>query len=168
MVRAVLSLNAMDVIQQIRSGMGKDWISAIYEEQIRPGRTRSFKMDIPESENAPAILHTLLGTELKVGRLRVHCPDLGTARYLLIFATLGCREVAVPYDITTIPAMADSLTTALDRTFEAFNALTGKESPQARGRMRSKLVRTLREEIKAIGAGEMMPLFNRSTKQRQN
>ena len=158
----------MDIIQQIRSNLSKDWISVIYEEQIRPMRTRSFKMEISERENAPAILHTLLGTELKVGRLRIHCPDLGTARYLLIFATLGCREIAVPYDITKVPAIADTLTTALDRIFEVFNTLTKKDSPQARGRMRSKLIRTLREEIKSIGAGEMMPLFNRSTKQRQS
>lgn len=148
--------------------MDKDWISTIYQEQIRPGRTRSFKMDIPERESSPVILHTLLGTELKIGKLRIHCPDLGTARYLLIFASLGCREIAVPYDISLLPAIADHLTAVLDRTFSIFDDLAKAENPQKRGRARAKLIKTLRDEIKTIGAGEMMPLFDRSTKQRQN
>ena len=55
----------MDGINKIRSEIAGDWIPDIYSESIRPLRTRSFEMDIPERENRPEIFETLLGMELK-------------------------------------------------------------------------------------------------------
>src|SRR5688500_20172485 len=71
---------------------------------------------MPARQNEAQILHTLLGIELKVGRRRFECPDLATARYMRVFARLGCRDFAIPYDITTISTLADELETAWQRT----------------------------------------------------
>ena len=142
------------------------WIPAIYRDQVRTQRTRSYEMEIPERENAPEILHTLLGIELKVGKRRFACPDLATARYLMVFARLGCRNVAIPYDITKISVIADELEVAWHKLVlknQEFNR--GKPS-QAVGRSRVALIKQVRAEIAEIGAGEKMPEFKRSTKQR--
>src|SRR5690349_2999275 len=93
-----------------------DSIADIYSQKIRTIRTRSCALEIPERENEVAILHTLLGIELKVGSHRFACPDLPTARYMRVFARLGCREFAIPYDITKISTLADELETSWHRT----------------------------------------------------
>lgn len=134
------------------------WIPAIYREKVRTQRTRSYEMEVPERENAAEILFTLLGIELKVGRRRFACPDLATARYLSVFARVGCREVAIPYDITKISVLADELEVALQRLLLLIDS-NSKATPQARGRVRSALLRQVRNELSEIGAGEKMPEF---------
>ena len=151
----------MSLIGEVRSELGDRWIADVYQDKVRSQRTRSFHLDIPEHENAPEILHTLLGIELKVGRRRFACPDLATARYLRVFARLGVREIAVPYDITRISVIADELETAWQKML-----LLLKEQDPGSGRARSALVRKLRDEIALIGPGEMMPDFDRPTRQR--
>ncbi|MDM7922779.1 MAG: hypothetical protein QUS14_10810 [Pyrinomonadaceae bacterium] len=158
----------MDLITQVRKTLGSEWISTVYESDVRPLRTRSFDLAIPQRENRPVVLHTLLGVELKVGRVRISCPDLGTARYLAVFAALGCTKVAVPYDITQVPVLSDRLERAWSRTFEELERVGRDIPPQSLGKMRARIVRELRNEIAAIGAGERMPLFNTSTRQRDN
>lgn len=155
----------MDVVLQIKDALRTEWIPNIYRE-IRAGRTRSYKMDIPRRENRAEILHTLLGIELKVGKMRLSCPDLSTARYLRVFARIGCREVAIPYNITEIPAMADRLESAWQRTLLLFEDSAQGRSPQVKGKMRAALIKSLRGEIEEAGAGEMMPAFDRETRQR--
>lgn len=157
----------MNVIQQIRNELSAEWIPAIYADRIRPLRTRSFKLEIPERENDPVIQSTLLGTELRVGRRRIACPDINTARYLAVFAAIGCQNVAVPYDITQIGPLADELESALRLLIERIERERPLLTPQMYGRLRAALIRANRNEIKQIGAGEMMPLFDRSTKQRE-
>src|SRR5215203_1055127 len=144
------------------------WIPAIYGEKIRTQRTRSYEMDIPERENSAEILFTLLGIELKVGKKRFACPDLATARYLTVFARLGCRSVAIPYDITKISVLADELEVAWHKLVLKNQETNREKSPQALGRSRAALIRSGREEIAAAGAGPQMPEFKRSIKQRNN
>jgi hypothetical protein len=146
----------------------EEWIPQIYKEKIRTLRTRAVKLLIPERENRTTILHTLLGTELKVGNRRITCPDLSTARYLQIFAHIGCREVAVPYDITKISRLADELELTWQKTLLRWKAAVRKKSPQVKGKLRANLIKTIRNEIKEIGAGALMPEFNQNTKQRKN
>jgi hypothetical protein len=157
---------SMDKLQKLRSEVGENWIPEIYSETIRPMRTRALKLEIPERENNPTIHETLLGIELKVGRRRIACPDANTARYLQVFSRLGCREVAVPYDITALPAIADRLERAWSVVNDALLGYAHGVSPQAAGKFRSAAIRLMREEIRKAGAGDLMPLFNRPTKQR--
>ena len=144
------------------------WIPRIYAQKIRSQRTRSFELDVPERENTAEILYTLLGIELKVGKKRFSCPDLATARYLCAFARIGCRNIAIPYDITRISVLADELEVAWHKLLLIHDEGVMQKSPQAKGRVRSALIRQIRTEIAELGAGEIMPEFNQSTKQRSN
>ncbi len=152
----------------IRNELGEKWIPYVYDAQIRPTRTRSFEFAIPERENQPEILHTLLGIELKIGRSRFSCPDLATARYLSVFARIGCRKVAVPYDISILPAIADDLETCWHRMLLIIEKDTKTSTVHSQAKIRSALLRLMRSEIAKSGAGDAMPLFDTSTKQREN
>lgn len=147
--------------------MGADWLPVVYEEKVRSLRTRSYDFEVPQRENSAEILHTLLGIELKVGKRRMACPDLSTARYLRVFARLGCRSVAVPYDVSVIPGLADELESSWQIAILRIGERTKSDSQAARSRIRSLVVRAMRDEIAKIGAGEKMPLFRTSTKQRK-
>lgn len=156
----------MEVRPETQEKLGEDWIPAIYAE-IRTRRTRAYRMEIPERENQAEILHTLLGIELKVGKLRLSCPDLSTARFLRVFARIGCRDIAIPYDITEIPLLADKLESAWHRTLLFFGEMTNEKSPQIRGKMRAAMIKGIREEIEEAGPGEMMPQFDRLSGQKR-
>lgn len=158
----------MDIALEIKEKLGGSWLPEIYEHKIRPLRTRSYSLDLPERENSVEIQHTLLGVELKVGNKRFSCPDLSTARYLQVFARLGAGDVAVPYDITKISTLADELESSWHRILLVFDEATNEKTASAKGRLRSMLIKELRREIKEIGAGELMPEFRQTTKQRQS
>lgn len=150
----------MTLIDRFKAQLVDEWIPAIYAKKVRVQRTRAIEMEIPERENQAEILYTLLGIELKVGKRRISCPDLATARYLRVFARLGCQSVAVPYDITKISVLADELETAWHKAL----LITANESP----RTRTELIKAMRTEINAAGAGDAMPEFKQSTTQRKN
>ena len=143
-------------IDGLKANLGELWIPEIYREKVRSLRTRSLQMAIPERENSPDISHTLLGLELKVGKLRISTPDLATARYLCVFARLGCREVAIPYDISKISGVADTLETGWQRMNLLLQGTTT--------RTRNLAIKTVRTEIDTIGAGDLMPKFNTPTR----
>jgi hypothetical protein len=151
----------------IRNELADKWIPFVYDAKIRSMRTRSFEFAVPERENQPEILHTLMGIELKIGRSRFACPDLATARYLAVFARIGCRKVAVPYDITVVSGIADELETCWHRMILIIEKDTKNSTVHAKAKIRSALLRLMRTEIGRSGAGDAMPLFDRSTKQRQ-
>ena len=138
----------------------------MYAEKIRTLRTRSCSLEIPERENEVLILHTLLGIELKIGVRRFACPDLATARYMRIFARLGCRDFAIPYDITRISTLADDLETEWQRAILVLENSSEGLTDRQRSKRRSSVVRSVREQIAAIGPGDRMPEFKQSTKQR--
>ena len=158
----------MEIASEIKEKLGDEWLPAIYRQKVRTQRTRAHQLEIPEKENRAIIQHTLLGVELKVGIQRFSCPDLSTARYLQIFARLGCPSVAVPYDITKISTLADELESSWQKTLLLFeNAAIDKTAP-VKGRIRSGLIKEIRLEIEEIGAGSLIPEFKQSTKQRGN
>lgn len=152
----------MAITDEIKIQMGEDWLPNIYSGKIRSLRTRSVSLDIPEKDNRAEVMHTLLGIELKVGRQRFACPDLATARFMRVFARIGCREFAIPYDITKISMLADELETAWQKSL--LHASGGSDAMAKR--QRSQLFKEVRTEIAVIGPGEKMPEFKQSTKQR--
>lgn len=143
-------------IEGLRANLGELWIPDIYRDKVRTLRTRSMQMSVPERENNPEIMHTLLGIELQVGRQRMATPDLATARFLCVFARLGCREVAIPYDISKISGIADILETGWHRMNLLLQGTTT--------RTRNLAIKTIRAEIAEIGAGGLMPEFNTPTR----
>ena len=156
----------MDIAAEISARFANEWLPQIYKEKIRSLRTRAYKLEIPERENQAEIQYTLLGIELKVGKRRFACPDLATARYLRIFARLGCREFAIPYDITQISPAADELETSWQRTLLHLDEATKDRPSRSISQARSKLIRAIRQKLVEIGAGDAMPLFNTATRQR--
>ena len=153
----------MPITDEIKEQMGDDWLPAIYAGRVRTLRTRSVTLDVPEKENRADIMHTLLGIELQVGRQRFACPDLATARFMQVFARIGCREFAIPYDITKISTLADQLETAWQKSLLL---LVNDGNESAVRRRRNQLLKEVRTEIAAIGPGEKIPEFKQSTKQR--
>lgn len=154
---------------QIRERLGDAWLPRIYRERILKLRTRSYHFEIAGVPKRILIQHTLLGVELKVGRKRLLCPDLATARYLSVFARLGCKDVALPYDITKISQLADELESSwyrmlllVDQETKGQNA---KQKPSGfRNRVRGSLVAQIRADIAAAGAGTRIPEFKQSTR----
>lgn len=158
----------MDIASEIKEKLDAEWLPEIYRAKVRTQRTRAHRLEIAKRENRAIIQHTLLGVELKVGNQRFSCPDLSTARYLQIFARLGCQAVAVPYDITKISTLADELESAWHKSLLLLDEQTKEKSAAVKGRQRSALIKEMREEIDEIGAGSLMPEFKQSTKQRNN
>lgn len=143
---------------EIKAELGKDWLPHIYEKRVRSDRTRAYALEVSPRENRAEIQYTLLGIELKVGRRRFSCPDLATARYLRVFARIGVRKFAIPYDISQISTIADDFETGWQRALLLL---------EVKGAARAALIRSMRNEIIAIGPGQPMPLFDSKTKQRR-
>lgn len=156
----------MQFIPEIAAALGNEWLPNIYRDKIRTQRTRAISIDIPERENQCVIQHTLLGIELKVGKRRFASPDLSTARYMRVFARIGCSDFAIPYDITRISAAADELETAWQRSLILLGEHTATATAKSAILSRSKLIKTMRLELIEIGPGDLMPKFDQPTRQR--
>lgn len=154
------------IVEDVKDRVGDEWPPRIYRERVLSLRTRSHALP-PAVRNAPVeVQHTLLGIELQVGRRRVSCPDLATARYLSVFARAGVSEVAVPYDITKISHLADVLESAWQRMLLLAGHLTEGRTESFRARARSATAREARKEIEGAGAGTAVPEFRQDTRQR--
>lgn len=152
--------------QLIREQLGESWLPRIYRERILKLRTRSYHFENAKPAARVDIQHTLLGVELKVGRRRLLCPDLATARYLSVFARLGCKAVAVPYDITKISHLADELESSWYRMFLLVEQEARAESMRFKTRLRGLLIAKIRVAIEEAGPGTRVPEFRQTTKQR--
>ena len=152
--------------QQIRERLGEAWLPRIYRERILKLRTRSYHFAIEGIRKRVLIQHTLLGVELKLGRKRLLCPDLATARYLSVFARLGTNDVAVPYDITKISQLADELESSWYRMLLLVDQEAKEKSTSFKNRVRGSLVAEIRAEIAAAGAGTRIPEFKLTTRNR--
>ena len=160
------TLHAETYSQKIQDQLGEAWLPRIYRERVRKLRTRSYHFDKPTASARVTIQHTLLGVELKVGRRRLLCPDLATARYLSVFARIGSSDVAVPYDITKISQLADELESSWYRMLLLVEQEARAETARFKARLRGLLLAKIRAEIETAGAGTRVPEFRQSTKQR--
>src|SRR6185312_11758358 len=129
-------------------------------------RTRAYAFEQIKPRARIEIQHTLLGVELKIGSRRLLCPDLATARYLSVFARIGCAEVAVPYDITKISQLADELESSWHRMLLLVDHYTKGASTAMRARVTGLLRDEIRKEIFELGAGAAMPEPKTTTRQR--
>jgi hypothetical protein len=154
-------VTAENYAQQIQEKLGETWLPQIYRDRILRLRTRSYHFETANPKARIVIQHTLLGVELKIGRRRLLCPDLATARYLSVFARVGLMDVAVPYDITKISHIADELESSWYRMLLLVEQEAAKERPGVRSRLRGLLIAQVREQITAAGAGTKMPEFKK-------
>src|SRR5881394_2412366 len=151
-----------DYLTQIENTLGESWLPRIYDRILKT-RTRSYQFPPLPKTASPQIHHTLLGIELKVGRRRMLCPDLATARYLSVFARIGCRAVAIPYDITRISLIADELDSSWHRMLLISDRLTADRDAAFRARIQRQLIGKVRDEIARVGAGPRVPEFKQRT-----
>lgn len=154
-------MNAEGYADQIQAKLGETWLPRIYRERILRLRTRSYHFEAANPQARIVVQHTLLGVELKIGRRRLLCPDLATARYLSVFARIGVTDVAVPYDITKISHIADELDSTWYRMLLLVEQDASKETARVRSRLRGLLIAKVRDEIAAAGPGTKMPEFNK-------
>ncbi len=154
------------LVAELRDALGDEWPPRIYRERILSTRTRSHALPAAPKNAAVEVQHTLLGIELKIGRRRVSCPDLATARYLSVFARAGLTAVAVPYDITKISRLADELESAWQRLLLLADHETEGRAATFSARARTAALREVRREIEEAGAGTAVPAFNQNTQQR--
>jgi hypothetical protein len=159
------TVRAEDIVAEIRRMIGEHSIETVYEQRVLTQRTRRY--DLSGRGSRVDVLHTLLGIELKVGEKRLLCPDLATARYLSVFARLGCESLAVPYDITQVSRLADELESSWHRMMLLVDHLTSGRSERLRAVVRRRLVGDIRERIAELGSGARYPQFDQSTRQRR-
>src|SRR6266571_6414092 len=132
--------SANDHAEDIKSLLSESWPPRLYRDRIMSVRTRSYHLGALPRNTRVEVQHTLLGVELKVGRRRLLCPDLATARYLSVFARASCKDVAVPYDITKISQLADQLESSWYRMLLLVDYHAANETERLRNRIRSLLI----------------------------
>jgi hypothetical protein len=154
----------MSVVEVLRAELGKNWIPIIYKAKVRKARTRRYTFQIPPRENKTSIQNSLFGIELQIGKTRIACPEIETARFLSIFARIGCAEIAVPYDFTKVAEVADELESAWRKLILLLESKSHDLPTQTRGKVRAGLLREIRNEIAEIGAGALKPDFPIKTK----
>lgn len=164
--RRIRAVRAEDIAAEVTQQLGDFMLTAIYRDKIRPQRTRQYELHAPLKKTPVEVLHTLLGIELKVGNRRLLCPDLATARYLAVFARLGCDAIAIPYDITQISWIADELESSWHRMMLLVEHLTEGRSPRLRAIVRRRLIEETRMAIASVGAGSKFPEFNQPARKR--
>jgi len=157
---------ADEIAAEIIRQLGGLSIPALYRERILDQRTRQYELRAPVKLSTIEILHTLLGIELKLGNRRLLCPDLATARYLSVFARLGCENIAIPYDITQTSCIADELESSWHRMMLLVTHLTEGRSQQIRNRVRRTLIEQARSQIASMGSGARFPEFNQPARRR--
>lgn len=146
-------MTAKDYADKIQAELGEHWLPRIYHDRVLKLRTRSYHFGNLKRTARIEIQHTLLGVELKVGRRRLLCPDLATARYLSIFARVSLKDVALPYDITKISHLADQLESSWYRMLLLVDYHAANESERLRNRIRGQLIARTRQEVFEAGAG---------------
>ena len=154
--------------EQVKAELKDAWLPSIYRKRVLQMRTRSYYFGPLPKRPSCEIQHTLLGVEIKIGRRRLMCPDLATARYLSVLARGGCEYVAVPYDITKTSQLADELESSWHRMLLMADKTAAAESDRFRNRLHGLLIAKLRAEVAAAGAGTAVPEFKQSTRQRPN
>jgi hypothetical protein len=164
--RRIRAVRAEDIAAEVIQQLDDFTLIAIYRDKIRPQRTRQYELHTPARKSSVEVLHTLLGIELKVGNRRLLCPDLATARYLAVFARLGCDAIAIPYDITQISCIADELESSWHRMMLLVEHLTEGRSPRLRAIVRRRLIEQTRVAIASVGAGSKFPEFNQPARKR--
>lgn len=164
--KSARAVKAEDIVAEIERQLGALNIALIYEKKILSQRTRQYELKAGGKSSTVEVLHTLLGIELKIGNRRLLCPDLATARYLSVFARLGCDLIAVPYDITQISRLADELESSWHRMIVLIDHLTTERSVRLKTVVRKRLLSHTRAKLQELGAGTKIPQFNQTTKQR--
>lgn len=122
-------------------------IKQIYRDHVLAHRTREVRLLGHKCQ--PRIMYTFLGFEVKLGRKRITCPDLVTARYLTILGELGMATAQVPYDPTRTARLLPELERAFDQIKETL--LTSGYTKSRHQLELRKIYRRIRRELEGLG-----------------
>ena len=96
-------------------------------------------------------MDTFLGFEIQAGARKVVCPDITSARYLVIFTELGLDRVCIPYDPTRTARILPELEHSFRRVKELLSGTSGTETTQqSTGRTFAKLRDRLRKAERSV------------------
>ena len=142
-----LRLDRFDPSGRIEEEIEK--INAIYRNRVLAQRVRP--VTLLGRKCQPRMMYTFLGFELKLGRKRVTCPDVSTARYLMIFAEIGLERVQIPYD----PTQTARLLPELESCFGEIKARLLGVSPDSKRRqiLARRVYAILRERLQVAELG---------------
>jgi hypothetical protein len=138
------------LVEQVEAALGENGIATIYRDRVCSQRTRRVSLPKGSGPARVEVLHTLLGIELQVGRTRLFCPDLPTARYLSLFAQLGVETVAIPYDISRIPPLVEDLESSWFRMLRMTETIVQPYRLATVTRLKRQLVERLRASILSL------------------
>lgn len=121
----------------------------LYRDLI--GRVRVRTVHLPGRISRPRVVSTLLGHEIIIGNWRKGCPDTHTARFLRVFATLGCRAVFVPYNPVDTAGILSQLEAAgADLEQRLSDLAPAGSSPRRRANIRQRLYRRLADRLESM------------------
>lgn len=130
-------------------------LARTYRERVLRSRTRV--VSLLGRKCRPQLLHTFLGFELKMGRKRITCPDMATARYLGLFAELGMPRIHIPYDPTETGRLLDEF----ERPLQKIKAYLLEEKAEKKQRQRKtrRIYASIREKLRKgeIGGRDASP-----------
>ena len=119
-------------------------IDTLYRNSVLTQRVRTVRL--PGRKCHPQIMYTFLGFEIKVGIRRLTCPDITSARYLMIFVELGMDRVHIPYD----PTQTAVLVPELEQSFHRIKELLLKAGfdSHSHGQMVRRVYQRLRSRLR--------------------
>ena len=153
-----LQRTATDILAEIERSQAESFLPRIYAERVLSQRTRRFKLPAARTGAPVEIQESLLGVEVKTGRHRIICPDRETARYIAVFVQLGCKEIAIPYDITKVSELAERIEESWSQTLKLAKEFCN-EGNQTSRITPVRVLSALRERLEREGAGPNFPLF---------
>ena len=124
-------------------------IEVLYRERVLGDRVRIVRL--PGRKCHPRILDTMLGFEILAGSKRISCPDIISARYLVIFTELGLDRVCIPYDPTRTARIIPELESAFSQVKDLLSGATDSRTVRQRtGRTYAKLRDRLRKAERSV------------------
>jgi hypothetical protein len=121
----------------------------LYRDLINRVRVRA--VHLPGRISRPRVVSTLLGHELILGNWRKGCPDTSTARFLRVFAALGCRAAFVPYNPVDTAGILPQLEAAgADLEQRLSDLVPAGSSPRRLAAIRQRLYRRLADRLASM------------------
>ena len=126
-----------------------DRIEVLYREHVLDGRVRY--VSLAGRKCSPRITDTFLGIEISAGPRKIVCPDITSARYLVIFTEVGLDRICIPYDPTRTARIIPELESAFGRVKELLSRADDSRTVRRRtGRIYAKLRDRLKKAERSV------------------
>jgi len=93
------------LVQNVLDRIGEDNLATFYKDRI--ATVPCYSLDLPKPEEPIEIENLLFGWRLKIGKKAIDCSSETQARYLRVFAEMGCDQTLVPKDDTYLSSIVN-------------------------------------------------------------